>query len=99
MDYELIRNERVEKDGKVEIFICLEIDDGVEVYNFGYWLKPSEVEMVEKDKGALDGLIRDKISVRGQKAFNSYKVQRSLQPQVEINREEILAPIEPKDIN
>ena len=79
MDYILTRNEARTKDEVDERFVCLEMDDGVEKYNFGYWLTPAEVAAVAADAGAIDGIAAT-ASVKGEAAFEAFKIYRELPP-------------------
>ena len=80
MNYRLVRNETRQKpsdDSITEIFVCLEMDDGVEYYPFGYWLTQEEVASVLADAAAMDGVLVN-VAARGERAFNEYKAARSL---------------------
>jgi hypothetical protein len=93
MDYTVTRNERrlaPDGSGKTEIFICLEMDDGVDYYPFGYWLTEAQVKAVLDDEaGVNDGsAMADAIAhaaKRGERHINKNKMLQATPPNATVN--------------
>ena len=56
MTYRILNNEsRKGRNGEDEMFLCVEINDGKEIYRKAEWLTPTEVAAVVADPRAIDG--------------------------------------------
>ena len=57
MKHRIIRQEvRKDRDGNDEVFLHVQIDDGVELYDRAEWLSPADVKAVLADETAIDGI-------------------------------------------
>lgn len=97
MQYTLTRYEKIRDQvgNIVEIFISIEIDNGSETYNHGYWLLPSEVSDVLANPSAIDDVII-KASAVGKLAQEAFIATRPLEPIIE-DVENIV--IDPEDVS
>jgi len=81
MKYTLKRYEKLrDHDGNItEIFISIEIDNGEELYNHGYWLLPEEVTAVIADENAIMEII-ERASAAGKIAQETLIAERPMPP-------------------
>ena len=75
MNYRIIRQEvRKDREGNDEVFLHVEIDNGLELYPRAEWLSPDDVKAVLADKTAIDG-IASQVADRAVRNRPAQKVQ------------------------
>ena len=84
MNYELTRYEKIrDHDGNITgIFIAITVDNGEEVYNYGYWLTPIEVDAVNADESAINDIV-NKAAAAGAIAQDDFISTRPMPPIIE----------------
>ena len=79
MEYLLKRYEKIrDHDGNItEIFISIAVDNGEEIYNYGYWFTTAEVGAVLANGSTINDIV-NKASAAGKIAQENFIATRAL---------------------